>query len=404
MRIEISKDLVSRILEAMYLSVFAVYAGWFFLSTTTFEIVWPDTFEKDLQMLLLLVIILKTGFGGNYTKKDIVLIAVLGAVFFLSINRNGTQTLFPLFLMIIGAKGISFKRIAKVYLAVTVLLLLITIASALTGRIENLIYLQEGRRTRISFGIVYPTDFSAHVFYSILTYIYIRGKAIKYIELGLIALAGIAVYWFCDARLNTVCILMTACIFFYNKWRNRKEYQMNRMWSGLLALSPVICASFMIIFATLYTSHFKLMEILDRVLNYRFSQGNKAINVFGFTMWGQYIPMQGYGSTTEMPKHYFFLDSSYLMIVMQYGLPVLGCILLIWICISYGARMRKDWILLWCVSIISVQCMVEHHMLDIAYNPFLWALLADMSAKQGWGSAGVKAMLSKVSGRVRNGQ
>lgn len=172
-------------------------------------------------------------------------------------------------------------------------------------------------------------------------------------------------------------------IFAYMKIRcqyaekSENTYKMNGIWSFLLALSPVFCSGFMIFVSILYSSGSAITNFLDRVLNYRLYQSNKAINIYGFTFWGQHIPMQGYGGTTEMPKHYFFLDSSYISIVMQYGLLFFGIILFIWITISFRAREEKDWTLLWIVAIFSVQCMIEHHMLDIAYNPFVWALLAN---------------------------
>ena len=62
---------------------------------------------------------------------------------------------------------------------------------------------------------------------------------------------------------------------------------------------------------------------------------------------------------------------------MQYGLLIFGIVLFIWIVISFKAREEKNWFLLWIVAIISVQCMIEHHMLEVAYNPFLWAVFAN---------------------------
>lgn len=383
MRLKLDKQNTGRILEMLYLLVFAAFIAWSFLNTTKFEIVWPNYFYSDLKALLLLVIIVKAGYMGNYSKSDILSVFLIGAVILLNVSRNGYTELEILLLLIIGAKGIDLKDIVKVYFIVTTLLLIITIAAALTGRIENLVYLQEGRRSRMALGIGYPTDFSAYVFYDVIAYIYIRSKKIKYIELAVLFASGIGVYLITDARLNTICIIAAVCIFFYLKIREdygrkrQKECQINKLWSFLLALSPVLCGAFMIICSILYSSGSRITDLLDRILNYRLYQGNKAIDIFGFTLWGQYIPMQGYGGTTDMPKHYFFLDSSYLSIVMQYGLLIFGIVLFIWIIISFRARKEKNWILLWIVAVISVQCMIEHHMLEIAYNPFILAVFAE---------------------------
>lgn len=385
MKTAIKTEGINKILEILYLLILSAFLFWAILNTTRFQIVWPEYFYADLKAILLLYLILKVGFLKSYSKQHLILILIIGAVMLFNVNRNGYEELEVLLLLIIGAKDIEFRKIVKTYFAVMLALLLFTVASALMGKVENLVYLQEGRRSRMSLGIGYPTDFSAYIFYGVLSYIYIRGTKIKYAELLGSMLLGIGVYWITDARLNTICTLATVFIFIYMKWRcdgakkSGKEYCMSKVWSFLLALAPVLCGTFMIVFSILYSSGSAVTNFLDRVLNYRLYQGNKAIDIYGFTLWGQYIPMQGYGGTTEVPKHYFFLDSSYLNIVMQYGLLVLGVVLLIWITVSFKARSESDWVLLWIVAIFSVQCMVEHHMLEIAYNPFLWALLANVA-------------------------
>lgn len=401
MKHTISKKSINKILEMLYLFLLAVFILIAMLGTTKFNIEWPEYFYADLRSVLLLVIIMKACVGENYDIWDLILIFAIGSVFLLNINRSGYEEFEIILLLIIGAKNINLKSIVSVYFTVTFVLLIITICSALTGHIENLVYFQEGRRSRMALGIGYPTDFAAYIFYDTIAYIYIRGKKIKYFELAVLFVVGIGVYWITDARLNSICIIIAVCIFTYLKIREDhgkrigKNYEINKVWSFLLALAPVICGAFMIICSIVYSSGSRITDLLDRILNYRLYQGNKAIDIFGFTLWGQYIPMQGYGGTTDMPKHYFFLDSSYINIVMQYGLLVFGLVLFVWIIISFRARKEKNWILLWIVAVISVQCMIEHHMLEIAYNPFILAAFAETIKKS------KKSAIEKLCKRVR---
>lgn len=410
MKPAISKKSINKVLEMVYLFLFAVFVLIAMLGTTKFNIVWPEYFYADLRSILLLVIIMKTCVGENYDIWDLILIFVIGSVFLLNINRSGYEDFELILLLIIGAKNINLKSIVRVYFTVTFVLLIITICSALTGHIENLIYFQEGRRSRMSLGIGYPTDFAAYIFYDAIAYIYIRGRKIKYFELAVLFAAGVGVYLITDARLNSICIIMAVCIFTYLKIREDygkkigKNYEINKVWSILLALSPVICGAFMVSCSILYSSSSWITDLLDRILNYRLYQGNKAIDILGFTLWGQYIPMQGYGGTTDMPKHYFFLDSSYINIVMQYGLLIFGLILFIWIIISFRARKEKNWIFLWIVAIISVQCMIEHHMIEIAYNPFILAVFADTVVNSKARKINIRTFMKKMRGKGNDKQ
>mgnify|MGYP004481250407 CR=1 FL=1 len=371
-----NKENMMQILEYAYLVTFAFFIAMGFLGTTMFEIEWPSYFYKDLRAILLIIVILRMGCGCTFNKKEILLIGCIGITILCCVNRKGYDIFYNILLLIIGCKGISGKKIIRTYLIITGALLAITILAALSGKIENLVYYQGARRRRISMGIKYPTDFSAHVFFIILSYIYVRGKRITYLELASIIPIGGIVYWLTDARLNTACILMASIILIIHKyWTEKKMYSLKPLWTTLLAMAPIWCAAFMIIVSLLYSSDNRLMVIFNKILNNRFIQSHKAIEVFGFTMLGKNIPMQGYGSTIELPKHYFYLDSSYINILMRYGAILFIVVLFIWILISFQARENKDWILLWLIVIISIQCMIEHHMIELSYNPFILLLL-----------------------------
>lgn len=383
----IRKEKIEEILENLYLMVFAAYIAFFFLGTTMFQITWPEHFYTDLYTALTGFILVRLAYSKRCKIQDIVFILGLYVLFEMAFKRNGYEEYIYLLVLMIGAKDISFRKIIKVYTAMILVLLLGTVICSLTGHVENLSYIQEGRRTRYAFGINYPTDFSAHIFYLILCWGFLRGKRITYIELGVFGLLGGVVYWFCDARLNTICILGSAVTFAVHKClensaeKKGKSYHMHRGISALLMGSGTICAAVMIWLTMLYSPDNAVISFLDRALSSRLRLGKKGIDIFGFTLWGQDIPMIGLGSTTEDVDYYFFLDSSYLYILLQFGLLMLIVLLFVWLCIGIKSYRNHQWVLLWIIALVAVQCMVEHHMVSIAYNPFWLALLADLSIK-----------------------
>lgn len=379
----IKKENVEIILEIMYLASFVLFVSYFFLNTTTFQIVWPDNFYVNIRTMMIVLTLIRVGYSQKYSFEETILVFVIGIIFLSAWYRNDYLELLDILIVILGAKGISFKRLLKVYFIVSSVLLLYTIGSSLLGHVENWIYYEEGRRARNSFGIVYPTDFSAHIFYILISYVYLRKGKLKYFELGFLFLAGFFVYWFCDARLNTICITGMAVVFLFYKICEQKQYS-NKFFiereflSGCLALSTLICCIVMIGLSLAY-SHDNVWSVwMDGVLNRRLQFGKKGIDIYGFSLWGKYIPQRGMGGNRGKVEFYFFLDSSYLGIALKYGLMVLGVILLIWLCIGLKAKRDQDIVLLLILAIISVQCMVEHHMIEIAYNPFFMVLFANL--------------------------
>ena len=111
----------------------------------------------------------------------------------------------------------------------------------------------------------------------------LRGKRITYIELGVFGLLGGVVYWFCDARLNTICILGSAVIFAVHKClensaeKKGKSYHMHRGISALLMGSGTICAAVMIWLTMLYSPDNAVISFLDRALSSRLRLGKKGL-------------------------------------------------------------------------------------------------------------------------------
>ena len=55
---------------------------------------------------------------------------------------------------------------------------------------------------------------------------------------------------------------------------------------------------------------------------------------------------------------------------------ILLVVLIIVVCISFKAKEHKNFVLVWIMAVIGIQCMVEQHLIEVAYNPFLWLVLA----------------------------
>ena len=241
----------------------------------------------------------------------------------------------------------------------------------------------------MSFGIIYPTDFAAQVLYLILIYIYLRRGKLKYIELMAITLIGCNIYKFCDARLDTICIIGTVTVFLIYKYclKWEKKIKGNKwigeIWTSLMAVSFIICSMIMIGMTMSYSPQNKWLVWIDNLLNRRLRIGKKGIDVFGFSLWGREVPSQGMGGVLGKVGFYFFLDCSYIFVLLRYGLLVFGIVLLIWLCIGLKAKRDQDTVLLLIISIVAMHCMVEHHMLEISYNPFLWSIFADLHNKKG---------------------
>ena len=289
--------------------------------------------------------------------------------------------------LVIGAYGVSFRKIVKAYCGIGIQFLLFCIVASQTGLVLDIVFDMSSslRGFRHSFGFIYPTDFAAYVVYLVLGYSWLRGKKITWVELEMLAFWGLGIYYLCDTRTSFSClmifILLLMCekILYSSNCRVTSKIRMSKFSDAvkfISAYSVIFSSLLMVLFAMCYSKSTILCAI-DHLVAGRISMSNLTIKQYGMKFLGQEIKMQGNGySESKVLDNYFFIDCSYIKMIVCYGLVVS---ILIWIAYTIlGQRALKtnDAYLIWTLGIIGLHCSMEHHLTEIAYNPFMLALFS----------------------------
>lgn len=365
--------------ELLFLAGYIIYLARAVWSTTMFP------FSGILSKLCLLVSVMLIGtkiilFDRYRTSSFCGLALVVlcaGGVFLSSRYLNALFWL----ILVMGSKGISLQKILRIYLIITGTIVVLAFCSSLIGVIENLQYTSSDRGVRNSFGIVYVTDFAAFIFYLILVYFYLKGSELKlYHFIGASVLAGL-VYHFCNARLDTSCMVLTIVIYGINTFFEHTKYSFCRVrklwetfWHRIGPFIMPILAALSIITTFSYTPDNSLLTAINKISTNRLSLGKEGLTRFGIALFGQTIDMVGMGGNTATPDDYFFIDCSYVHVLLRYGLVFL--LILIGAYILFCFRNKKDLYLLFAIALVAVNCVIAHHIIEAAYNPFAFALLA----------------------------
>ena len=121
-----------KVLENLYLTVFAVFCLYFFMWTTTFWVSWPDFFVSDLRTVMIALIVVKASVSEKKSNwKELVFEIGLIAVFLAVKNRNGQEILLDTLLLILGAKEIASEKLIRVYTVTIATALFVTIGASL---------------------------------------------------------------------------------------------------------------------------------------------------------------------------------------------------------------------------------------------------------------------------------
>ena len=387
---------LNKAFEILYLIFYALILISVFKRTTKFTFVIPPWFNNLIHGGFPVFIILKMLASDKWKKKDIAIAILLAGSLYASNAINGwsyrdkeafiLETVF----LIIGAKGIDSEKMVKVFFLVTAAFLAFSITRSLSGNIQNLIFFQKahGYKPRISFGIIYPTDFAAHVFFTLAAYLWIRGRNAGIMEALVLMASGAFCYIFCDARNTVICIalltigvLVLKVYYFRLKKKGiteeKKSGGFRRFVGHVFCNVNAIIAFVMIILAYNFDRRISIFYYANKLLNGRLKYSHFATLDYSLTPFGQYVKMVGNGGTVLPKEDYYFLDVSYINIMFRFGIVVLIAVLVTLSIISYRQMRRKNWLRLWVMVVCAVAFTFEHHLLELAYNPFLIIVLAE---------------------------
>ena len=383
MIISLSKDRIKERITAEMLFFIAfidrlVIAGW---ASTMFPSV--PILNKVALLLFVLAIGIKVVFYDSYSLNEIVAYSVVTALIGLQTVKSGYNIPFTILLLIIGARGVDFKKILQIYITVVGSIVLFATICSLLGVIDNLRYWQENTESyRNSFGILHCTDYSSHMFFLFLAYFYLRNKKLRILEYLYFTLFAALVFMATKGKLDFICMLAMILIFavgnltqkeFFGK-KFRHFWQI--MWKIVGPLSMPLGVAIMFVMTFAYSEDNGFLSSLDNIITNRLMFGQKAINQSGLSLFGKSLEFVGNGGTEVVPSkdEYNFPDCSFVYVMLCYGIVILAVIVFAHIlaCINQG----NDIYLMYAIALVSLNCMISHHLLDISYNPFILCLVA----------------------------
>lgn len=359
-----------KIWDVTYLIIYVATLFHEFYFSTMFPPELLDNTARYFYVTILLFVLLKLIFSKRYSRTEQILSVMLIAIFSISGVVSGYLEIVQFILLIIGAKGVDFEKILMSYSVVAALMLIVAFIASQLGIIDNLIYEDARRGNRYSFGCIYPTDFAAHVFYLIAAIIAMFYKKAKIWWSFIIIGIAMLIYKFCYAYTSTLTLLLIGIgLLLYcikHDWKIKKK----------MAAIPIATSLLFPALMALYDGSKDFWYALDLKLSYRLLYTSWAIRDYGFSLFGKKVIEYGNGLTTIYNENYFFIDDSYMRILIEYGVIVFIAVLIMLFFMSLKMIKKNQIIWFMLLEIICLHSFMEHHLLELAYNPFLIYLYA----------------------------
>lgn len=349
--------------------------------TTMFGRYIHGTREIVFTFICLGLILLKIMLYDHFTVRQLITSALMVLVGALTYRGTGEILYFALMVIVIGAKDVDFDKIISVWLVIIIAIMVMAFAASRLGIIADLQYVSKDFFTkkkiiRNSFGIIYPTDFAAHVFFCVLTLFYLRRDYLKWYDFSAGIITSLVVYYYCRAKLDVLSILLVTLLFGLALIFKEKDIW-KKLWSIIgPTVTPITCIV-MIALTYMYKPKGSL-EWFNRFITGRLFLGKAGITKYSITLFGQKLRLIGNGRSTDSylnyNPNYNFIDISYINILVVSGVVFLSLLIFIYIIIGYINR--KNIFLLCALFMIALNCAIAHHMIEISYNIFTLALFA----------------------------
>ncbi|MGN0362114.1 MAG: hypothetical protein ACI4ET_04660 [Bilifractor sp.] len=408
-------------LEIVYLCYLSVVVLYEYLFSTMFHIKWPAYLEQTLILTGYAIVLVKILMDDRWKWREILCAGLISAAFYGCWKTVHSLNMIFGLILILASRHISFDRIVKTYLAVEIPAVLVTVYCSLNGYITNLAYFfGYGHRYARAFGSIYRTDFCAQLFFLACGLIWVSRKKIWYLEGCFVLWLAWFSYRYCHARNSAICLLLLgvgALVVqgcrdirslrkrhkkaFLQEQKHKKtaaqeethkkaaeryrdgkhEGRLGRPMMFLACFSTPVFAVVSVLLCRFYNPDIGWMAVLDKLFNNRLSQGKEGFDLYNTRIFGQYVHMAGAGGIRDSGEPYFFLDNSYVNMLLTLGGAVFICIILIFLISSFRAFAGRDYVCIFILAVVAMHCTIEHHMAELAFDMFLLLPLADT----GWG-------------------
>ena len=367
--------------ESLYMFAFVVVLFVSFIINTTFMSYLVVKYLNYIAYLMVGLLLIKIVTFDHYQWWQLLILFGIFGLAVISWRKSKITSLMIMTAFVIAARNVDFDKIIHTYLWVNGILLSMTFLYSVIGVITNLTYYRS-RIPRLALGIDYPTDLAAYVLYWIFAWCFYHYEDLTFRDYFVIVIVDLLMFLVTNARLDGLMILLfIITILLAKRADSGKKISINickTFWFLNIVLPYVY-----FLFNYFYSGDNGIMRRINGLLSGRLELGRRGLNTYGLTVFGQHIAERGWGGSSglkmakKQPWRYFFIDSSYMRLLLIYGLLIGALVVVVIIAISIRSTLKHEYLLTAIMLMITISSLIDQHLLEITFNPFLIALLAN---------------------------
>ncbi len=335
---------------------------------------------KYIRYIAYLLCILKISTKKFRKKEDIILLIFSYIILIAGYLGSLNKTMVLYMLIIIAAEDIESEDVIKISLLIQSIILSAVVFLSQIGIIED--YIRDPDiRPRHFLGFIWTSMGPYLYFFIVLEIIYLKKEKISKLQYLIMFVMGYWFYAMTDSKMAFFLITLILLFFSVLNKQIRQGFFLKKI-KKISYFIPFSIAVFAIMIHLLYTENNKLIKKINDVLSGRLQLGYQAIKEYGIKLFGQPIEWIGYSRMEELKGTYNYVDSSFVRLLLEFGL-----LFLILVIIAYGLILKrsidnKDFYLGWIVIFVLIFNITEPRLVNLTFNPFILLSFARINSSE----------------------
>lgn len=355
---------------------FYIAFGIFISMSMILDMAWFETINfQSFQLICFFMIVVFLTLDNLFIKRFDNMPLYLGILIIFTIvafRAENIRTIILLVLFIISTRDISLDKILKESYYLIAFYLIITIGLFYLGvfdKVEHSFFRTGTNIFRSSLGFSY-TAYASHYFLTLFSiYVYLTRNR-KNVLISYLIHFAVAIWLYIETNTRTAfyaTILLFVVAIFVRMFRlDIAKYKIMRV---LLKSTFAIC-SFITFFIVLsYPRNISWINNINRVLNYRIAYSYDGLIRYGISMLGKPVDFSTIGGS-----QYFYVDSSYVQLILRYGFLAFIIIMILYTMIMWENVDKHNSIGILVIAIIAIRGITDPQIINLAYSPFLLSL------------------------------
>ena len=318
--------------------------------------------------LMLWKIISESRFSSDQVIRYIGIVIIILTIY----QCTGNKSLIYLCLFVIAVADVYFSEILKTYLWTNGICMVAIILCRLLMLIPARDEFSE-TRSRYALGFDFVTTGANYWMYLVLAYVCYRKKKLTLAEAVILEIITYVFFAFTDTKnafaITTLAIVMALILKVWNEQFGRQIFS---FFIKYITLIGTLLISALIFFFDKSTF---VSETINDLLTNRIQLSYDAVQKYGIKLFGQAINWVGGAIYFEKEYvDYNYVDSSYMQIMLSYGIVLLTAIIVGYYLIGRMIVKEKAWYLGLVIILSAVHSTFDPQLMWIQYNVYFLTL------------------------------